>query len=401
MKPLLLFFAILVSALAVVPLTRAQDAKPPKPEAPFTEFLSGLTLGDGIIAGQLIVFPVLAPEPPAAMDIVPDMRTDQLLYEEVEWPERPFNIGVTNQGSRPVLILGGGLVVGGSLDRMLPRDLLVPPKQQLEIETLPAEYPKDRRSPAVPFLRTSLAPGFLRERAVSDPSRYLVPIFISHFLEFRDPGDERRSLAAIDQSAALATYCLECQRAVAEFPDLAGGRVVGFATVVRGRLHGLELFGTNQLLRAWFGTILRAHAYEAAAIFLRAKDLGINIPRSEEEMMLVLPGVTESAQNLLDALKKGKFRVRRDAAPGEAGTTILVRTPRSQGSAIIVEDRMVHASIHPQNPFAEALFSRPIELPEEAGGVETNFGGLERRAGRGTLTEEEQRLLERMRARRE
>ena len=44
--------------------------------------------------------------------------------------------------------------------------------------------------------------------------------------------------------------------------------------------------------------------------------------------------------------------------------------------------------------------SRPIEPPPESSGMESGFGELERRAGRGTLTEEERRILDRMRQRR-
>lgn len=391
-------------AIATGPAVRAQDEKKPgaDPEAFLREYVSGLTIGEGLQAEQIFLFPILALEAPPAVGVKPDNRTADLEFVELEKPKKPFNIGISNRSDDPVLVPGGTVLVGGHLDRLIPVDLVIPAKHQVEVETLPAEYPRDSRKEAAPFRRgTSLAPVFVRERGANDPSRNLVPVFVSHFLEFRNPGDERHSLQAIDDSALLATYCIECQRATAEFPDIAGGRVVGFVTAVRGRIHDLELFGTNDLLRAWFNPILRAHTYAAAAVALRAEKVGMPLPETDREREIAMKLARADAEKLLAALKEDVKIEKREAPAGSEATMLGVRTERARGFAVGRDGRLLHAVLFPTTPFEEALFSRPIEPPPEGSGSEESLGELERRADRGTLTEFEKRLLDRMRERRQ
>jgi hypothetical protein len=378
--------------------TPAQEAK--KKTNFVEDYLENLTLGEGVHEEQLVIFPLIAKDQPEPLGVMSDLGATKLRFEEPEWPERRYNVLVRNGEEAPVLVFGGNILMGGELDRMLPRDIIVPAGAAMEIETLPAQYPKERRKEAIPF-RTAqiIAPVLLRDRAAFDASRYLVPIFISHFLEFRNTEDERHSLQAIDESAVLSRFCLVCQRAVAEFPDVADSKVVGFITAVRGRIQSIELFESNALLRTYFQPIIRAHTYAAAAVELRAKKLGLPIP-GRDDPKATLKETTAAAEELLAELKQ-KARYRKRSGPRDAiGETLLIRTSRTEGVAVAHDGRLVHAVIFPENPLEEALYSQPLELPGGASGVETSFGDLERRARRGTLTEFEKRLLERMRERR-
>jgi hypothetical protein len=393
--------------LAVVPAD-AEDE-----ELNFLEkALSGLRLGKAMAADQIVIFPLIAEEKPESTPIVSARRSADFRITELPWPERPYDVELSNEGARPVLLLGGSNLVGGRLDRLVPRDILLPGKHQAEVETLPAEYPKDRRAKPPPFrmgdtevpavlsfrIGNTVAPAFLRERAAFDPSRNLVPIFVSHFLEFRNEGDTRRSLAAIDDARALAVFCLACQQAFAKFPDIAESRVVGFMAAVRGRILVVEIFGTNDLLRSHFAPIVDALTYDAAAIELRAKKLGIPIPgRDDPERTLAV--TRKAAEELLAELGRSRYR-ERSQPPGTFGKSFFLRNRESQGTALGYQDRLVHAAIYPHNPFEEALYSRPFEPPQERSGGEETFGELERREDRGTLTEYEKRLLERIRRRR-
>lgn len=415
MKTRLALIALLLAALVSAgPYAAAEEPAPADPkaanpaaEAPadptawFGEFLAGLTVGEPIAADQVVVFPILAPERPKPVAVMPETVAQKITFAEIEKPKNPFDLSATNEEEKPVLVLGGTVLIGGRLDRMVPADLLVPVKNQVVVPALPAEYPAGRRSEPVPFLRgTSLAPEYLRERALFGNNSLVVPRFVSHFLEFRNPGDERNSLAAIDDSEVLAVYCVECHRATAEFPDVADGRVVGFATAVRGRLHDVELFGSNELLRAWFPAILRAHTYTAAAIEIRAKKVGFPLPKNEREQALLTAAAAKNLQDLLDELK-GKAKLKEEENPKAAlGTRLTVRVGQSRGQALGHEGRLLHAVIFPADPFEDALFSRAVEPPAGVSGDETSFGELERREERGTLTEFEKRLLDRMRNRR-
>jgi len=375
-----------------------------EPKGFVTKTLQGLRLGQPIRADPIILIPLIATDAPTELSIATDLHSKKLRAVEPEWPERRFNVAVENKEEKPVLLLGGSYLVGGKLDRLVPRDLIVPADSRIQIETLPAEYSRDPKVGATPFrfgvkAGGAIAPVYLRGRARFDPSKRLVPIFISHFEEFREKGDPRHSLAAIDNSRTLAAYCIVCQGLTRGFTELENGRVVGFMTAVRGRLHVVEIFGTNALLRRYFNSVLKAHSYNAAAIELRAKKLGIPIPGRDDPKKSV-EAAKKQAESLLDELKR-KLRVRRDELPrGFAGESVLLRTKKSQGAAVTLDGRLVHAVIFPENPFEESLYSRPIAVPAEVNSEETAFGGMARREERGTLSEYEKRLLERMRNRR-
>ena len=78
----------------------------------------------------------------------------------------------------------------------------------------------------------------------------LVPTFISRNLEFRNEGDTRKSLAAVGQSEILQQWNAEAREkldaAVKTLSDK--GRIVGVISSMRGRVQGLELFGSRRLL---------------------------------------------------------------------------------------------------------------------------------------------------------
>ena len=386
----LLMFAVLLAAPAA-----ADDVEP---KDLFGKALAGVTLGEGIRAEQLTVFPLITEKEPEPLAVDSDRTAAKLIVAEPRWPEKRYDLGVANGGERPVLLLGGTIFAGGRLDRMVPRDLLLPAKSTGNVPAIPAEHPRDRRKEAKPFRHAHVAPGYLRERAATDPTRALVPIFVSHFLDFRDDGDERRSLAALDEAARLTRYCLVCRHADDEFKALEAPRVVGFVTAVRGRIHSLELFGTNDLLRSWFHAILHGYTFEAAAIELRAKEMGIPIPGRDDPEKTVKVA-RKAAEVLLASLARARVKTPR-LPDGAIGDARLLRAKGAGGSAIGLDGRLVHAVIHPDNPFEEALFSRPLRPPTGSAGWEATLGALDRREGRGTLTRFEKRLLDRMRARR-
>lgn len=378
-------------------------------EANFVErALEGLSLGPGQQSGELIVFPLVAAEIPAALAVTPDVACDDLAFSEPEFPRKRYDVTIENSGDKTALLFGGGILTGGKLDRLVPQSVLVPPKSRLDIHTLPAEYPRDKRrgeSAGKFSLGTAgghaTAPAFLRERAIFDPARNLVPIFISHYLKFRDKDDRRRSLAAIDESSLLASYCDACQNELGSFEPLGTKKVVGVVTAVRGRVLTLELFGSNRLFRAYFNPINRAHTYAAAAIALRAKDLGMPVP-GKDDAEKAKAAARKEAEELLEAIRS-KARYRDGERPkGAIGETLLIRWASTDGTAIGLDGRLVHAVIFPENPFEEALYSRPLAVPPSGpeGGEGESLGELDRREDRGTLTEAEKRLLDRMRRRR-
>jgi hypothetical protein len=361
--------------------------------------LERVTLGDPMQSGPLVLVPLVIDKAPELPDVAPGLGAEGLKFREAAWPKRRFDVEVENTDDQPLLVLGGSILVGGKLDRMAPRDVLVPPGTTLEVHMLPAEYQQRYRSKPQPFhAHFTLAPAYLRERAFANPYRNLVPTFVSHFLEFRPAGDDRLSLAAVDQSPTLAKYCVDCQAGLAKFPDVAGQRVVGFITAVRGHVHSAELFGHNSLLKAYFEPLIRAHTYAAAAIELRAARIGFRLPKSEAD---AVAKARKMAAELLEKLQT-KLRYRDGDVPaGSAGDALLFKVGGTSGYALGHGGRLVHAAVFPYDPFERRLYARPVVPPDTGEEEEPGIAELERREASGRrLSEYEKRLLERIRKRR-
>ncbi len=389
----LLALALLVT-FGAAPLAMAKDDAP----SPVKSFLQGLTIGEGTATAELIIFPVLAAEKPAKLAIKPGSWAQKVGYSEPDLPKRRYNIAVANNEPGVLLMLGGTVLGGGKRDRVIPQDVLVPAGARVEIEAIAAAPTSGQRKEALPFrLGSALAPPYIRERAEFSPTNTLVPNFASHFLDFRNDGDKRKSLSAVNASDKLNKLCLPCHKSLAEFPTTEGGRVVGIITAVRSRIRSLELFGDNRLLKAWFEPLLKSYTFSAAAIAVRAKKMRMPLP-TEDNADATMDGLRGKAQKLLDAVMKAKFR-ESDTPKGSVGAYWIFRTSNStRGAAISHEGRMIHMAVFPYEPFEHALFGSRVRAPDD----DKDYGGtgeseLERRSRQGRLSEYEKRLLDRMR----
>jgi len=387
---------LLTLALAAAPTASAKDTEPNFVQS----FLGGIELGLGQLADNVYVFPLLAKEKPERLAIQPSTWADKVGYHEPELPKRRFNVGIANNETQPLLLLGGTLLGGGERDRMVTQDVLVESGGRVEIETIVTAPPGEHRSRPAPFrLGTALAPPYLRERAEFNPTNTLVPAFVTHFLDFRNEGDDRKSIAALNASTELNKLCLPCHQSLAAFPNASGGRVVGLVTAVRGRIQSVEVFGDNRLFKAWFEPLLKSHTFAAAAIAVKAQRLRLPLPGNGDEQK-GFEEVRAKALQVLESLAKASYR-EDDAAPGSIGQTLLLRTNNgTRGVAKGWDGKFVHLAVFPYDPFEQALFSRRIKPPTGEGYGEDGEAELERRlSGGGRLTEYEQRLLDRLRTR--
>ncbi len=389
-----LFAVALVLALGAAPAAIAKDKEP----NPVQKFVDGLTIGEGTATAEVIIFPVLAKEKPEKLSIKPSSWATKVGYSEPDMPKKRYNVGIANNEPGPLLLLGGTILGGGHRDRVVPQDVLIPAGARVEIRTIAAAPSSDHRKEPLPFRHGSaLAPPYIRERAEFNPTNTLVPNFASHFLDFRNDGDKRKSLSAINGSDKLMKLCLPCHEALAKFPTADNGRVVGIMTAVRGRISSLELFGDNRLLKAFFEPLLKSHTFAAAAIAVKAKKLRLPLPTAANADD-TMEGLREKAQKLLDRVMKAKFK-EGDTPKNSSGQAWIFRTSNStRGAALTDGDRLIHMAVFPYEPFESALFRKRVKAPnDESDYGEYAEGELERKKKHGRLTEYEKRLLDRMR----
>lgn len=405
MKPhavaLRLALVVTLVLIASVPAAARDGGKEPNF---LVAVLEGLELGEGQRAENIIVFPLLAPEKREGLAVKPDVWSSSVAFSEPEFPKKRFNVDVVNSEDTPLLVLGGTILGGGYRDRLVPSDVIVPAGGSIEMGTIVASSPRDARKEARAFhISSATAPPYLRERAEFSPTNTLVPAFVKHFLDFRNEEDTRTSLTAINASEVLTQFCLPCHKSLSAFPTANDGRVVGFMTAVRGRIRSLEFFGSNRLFKAYFAPLLKSHTFSAAAIALRARKLKMPVPGGGDYDR-AMREARGKAEKLLTQVRKARFRDG-DAPKGSIGEYLILRTKNStRGMAVALNGELVHASIHPYEPFENALYRGELEprTPEEVdeGTTEVDRDTARRAARGGRLTPDEERLLRRLRGRR-
>ena len=391
-----------------VPVPPAPPAAPAAPGAPKAkpgafaqEFVAALKIGPGIQSEQVILFPLYLDEVPAPFAVHPTAGGDGIAFDEPAKPRSKESL-LVKVGPVPTLLLGGTMLEGGFRDRMVVNDHVIAPGTTLEVDALPASTTKGKRKAATPFrMLAALAPPYLREEATSSSARTLIPRFVSHFLEFRKDGDLRESFAAVVESEKLDEFCFVCRRAMASWPKaVTGASVVGGIAVVRGRVQCLELFGTNDLLAAYFESVLRSMSFAAAAVELRAQKAGVPIP-GKDVPEKTLEKATIAAKELFGRLRQATYH--RDASDdAKSDDAYRVNLPEGAGRVIGFGGRLVHLSVYPNDPFEYALYNQPLDplAADDDEGGRAGLAELARREAQGSrLTEAEKRLLDRLRNR--
>ena len=382
----------------------ADDPAPNKPLAPPNNwaqtFVEALRLGTPIEADPLVLYPLEIDGVVEAAPIVVHTDVVGARVSEPVFPARSFDVEAANAGDKPVLLMGGTILVGGNRDRLVSQDVIVAPGTAADVRAHPAAPGSEARRPAVPFATLPmLAPPYLRRRALQGASISLVPTFASHFLEFRVDGAVSKSFATVAVSPLLQRYCESCFSAAAGALKIkAHGVVVGFVVVVEGRPQAVEVFGSPAILQDAFGPILRGASFASAAIRLRAEKVGIKLPEE-----IKFEAVTKDVEELMVRLKKATYRMDPDVrAEGQA---VYLRTSDdSWGRAVSDGGRLVHLTLFPHDPFQSAVFGGPVipDVDDVDVDDETTPGYQElvRRSATGRrLTPFEQRLLDRLRAR--
>jgi hypothetical protein len=335
--------AALVTTLLVgvrADVVRAGDPAPAPASNFAQQVVATLQMGPGIQSNQVILFPLYLDQKPEEPAVQASTTGAIVTFSEPEKPRKRDNVEIFNARTTAVFVAGGTVLEGGKRDRMLVADHVIPAGSTIEVEALPASTARGIRKEAKPFRAiTPLAPPYLREEADSSGARSLAPRFVSHFLEFRNDGDLRESLAAIAETDKLEEYCLVCQRAMASWPNaIKGATVVGGIAVVRGRVQSLELFGSPKLLADYFEPILKSLAFPAAAVELRAQKAGIPIP-GHDDPAKTLEKATAAAKELFDRLKIATYAIEKGVEGDSTEAYALALGEGIRGRAVGFGDR--------------------------------------------------------------
>jgi ARG and Rhodanese-Phosphatase-superfamily-associated Protein domain len=386
----------------------AQPAKDAPAPGTLEQMLDRVEVVQGREYGAITLYPLVLKKAETSKDALRlevfshVAKLSRVSFHESTAPGRQWLVQISASTPRPVLVPAGTILTGGRLDRMIPQDLIVTPGTTVAVRTVPAEYVRDQRRGAAIKMRmdasAKIAPAYLRVQAALGAGTDLVPGFVSRFLTYRAKGEKHRSLEAVGASPTLDASIRTYVQAFATLPKLYEKRVVGWVAVVGGRVHGLDIYGTNALAAAQFAADLRAYVFPLTAMTARAVELGIVMPD---------PGALANAErfrpdvNVFLARLRAADRVTYAAPRGTHGETARLRKQRVRAAVLTMDGRLVHAGAVADVIFLEKLYDRVLPAPVVPG-TEPTAGALDRRdlTANRRLSEYEERLLARMRERR-
>ena len=404
-----------VTALLACALSSGGALAKEKPPSFVHAMLDRVELGEPLQGNVVILFPLVLKDADANPGVVSQFGGPGV-FEEPEFPDHRYDVLAKNGGDKPMLIVGGTVLVGGERDRLLRHDVILPAGGEALMSAFPAASTDGIRKDAIPFqMAASLAPVYLRKEANFGGNSNMVPLFVSRNLEFRNEGDDRKSLAAIGGSDLLQSWTAEARGQLeTEMKDVENrGRIVGFISSMRGRIQGLELYGSRDLLQAAGPAYLLGATYSAAAVAIQAEKKKIPLPGMEDPAKN-LENVTALAKKLLDDLRKARLKNDKSYPEGAVGERVQIQlSDRTRGRAVALDGTLVHLAVYPFDPFESRLYGSAIQLPPPVADAGNSGDGedgedgpvlsdpdrmglaeLSRWAGRGhRVTPAEQRLL--------
>lgn len=389
LRTLLLFSLVL--ALAAAPGSAKNGAGLP-PDHPLLARLAASDVERGREYRALVLYPIAAEvSDPAdakrAMTAVEAEKKENLSIREPEKKAGRETVEIFDFSTEPVLLLAGEILEGGLRDRFLTRDVLLGPASRATAPALPAEdraRPKDEESRVLsPF--GAVVPDRLRREGLIGSSPAAAAEKLAEQIRMLGGKLDRRAVTKLFDAEAIEARSGEYRSIYGAIPDEAEKRTIGAAAFVGERLVGIDLFETNLAFRAHWPTLLRTRALEAAlyekhlGLLARPFPAGRDPDRHREGVKALLKKVFAASAKMEDAVGLGE--------------EVLLRRETVVGRALVADGKLVHATILSDEESPEA--APPPGSPTD----ESSRGLLERKAARGTLTEAERRLLERMRDR--
>lgn len=225
----------------------------------------GYTLGEPIAHDNVVVVPVRGKNP-----IGPDseyltlaeakklgiVEISELPSEEVPW------LMVRNDGDRPLMLLGGELLLGGKQDRVVAKDTIVPPGKTVRVPVYCVNHGRWSTQYGKFEGAGMVVPQNVRERATfGDQEEVWREVAKYNAAAGASPAETSVKAGLADRKVQTRMdRGLDPLRKALDRDD----RAVGAVFLVNGRIVSLELFGDPALFKAHRESLLRGFLADAA-----------------------------------------------------------------------------------------------------------------------------------------
>ena len=338
------------------PPTVIAPPRPEPPQNPLERMVRRASVREGYHYRGLTVFLVELPEiglPDAYLTTQEALEAGVLTAYEKLRAEVPVLI-VENRGNQAVLMLGGEMLHGGRQNRTLSQDVLLPARSgQVEVPVLCIEQGRwsageegfqSGSSAAALGVRSSVLAGAPQEEVWGEVERYGQSLGVDSSTQDLKAIQESPELKA-ELSDFRAHFERHCWRPEA----------VGMVVARRDRIVGADLFANPELFRKHRERLLDSYAADCIA------------QGETRERRIMPPPVRNEAERFLRRVLAAEFTWQ--STPG-MGRLLEVRGADIRGSALNLNDEVVHAALFPQ---PEVIVSppprptpppRPMPLPE-------------------------------------
>jgi hypothetical protein len=285
----------------------------------------GLAPGQRLLAPitfrQLAVFPVVqtgaTADPTQYLTLSEGLRRKLVTVSELEGGGRVNTLVVHNASDRPLLLLGGEVVLGGQQDRILGRDTIVPAHEHAQVQVFCVEH--GRWAGARQFTAAEgMADTKIRMRGkyLSDQSAVWDEVAKKNAKHgvAAATGTYRNLAAGAEGKRALDPYRAAIGGALARLPQ--AGSVVGVVAAVNGRVTSVELFARPELFAAYRDKLLDS-------IYMGASD---DAP--------VAGAAPPAAASVGEFLQKARRAPARTVGRSSAGETVERRDGDVAGSVV-------------------------------------------------------------------
>jgi len=328
-------------------IIRPVPPPPPPPRRvsnPLTDMLSRVVVRDGYRWRGLTVYPVELRTVTDRRDYlsVSEALADGLLAVREKGAGNVPVLVVENRGDRPVLMLGGELVLGGKQNRVLREDVLLPGRSgPVEVPVFCIEHGRWTDKPAAFECKQSVAPLAVREAARSGASQDAVWAGVSGYCKSLGVESRTSDLQAVHDSPEVRKELADCRESFIK--HCWRQEQVGMVVARYNQIVGADLFANAALFRKHRDRLLESYAVDCIACKGVAAD------------RVAAPGRDEAERFLL-----GVFDATFDwrGTPG-LGRLLSVSGAGLSGSALVNEDDVLHACLAAQN----VIIIEPVPLP--------------------------------------
>jgi hypothetical protein len=259
-------------------------------------------VGQPIVHQNLAVFPVRILKPTRKTNFITLKEAQQKNLVSIrELPNATVSeVLVENKSDKPLLLIGGEIILGGKQDRIVEHDFIVPPKKIAKVRVYCVEpgrwVPQEQGEKFAPAM--SVVTPEVRKSAQVEKSQQLVWQFnerVQAQIPAATPMSPSKSYRRILTDAQVQNEVQAYIRAI-QNQLLRDPKVCGMIVAVNGKIEWLDVFSDPSLFRKVSSSLLHSAAVQALAKRSQAKNFRI-------------PSVAE-AKTFLEQSQRAQRRIR-------------------------------------------------------------------------------------------